>query len=103
MYFWEIAIILAIPFGFICKFIGDEKGQKGCFLYGLLLGIFGLIIVLCLKDKSNEIAQNNFQNVNNSSLNVPDKYEQLAKLQELKEKGVLTEEEFKTEKMKLLK
>ena len=73
--------------------MGKQKGQKGCFLYGLLLGIIGIIIVICLKDKSEEIKNNNNAN----------KYEQLTKLQQLKNSGAITDVEYEIEKAKLLK
>ena len=50
-------------------------------------------IVLCLKDKSGEISENN--NIN--------KYEELEKLQKLKESGAITDIEFEVEKQKLLR
>ena len=88
-----IIIFVAACFGFICEYLGKAKGQKGCFLYGALLGIFGIIIVLCLKDKTKEIQEVEYTN----------KYEQLAKLQNLKENGTITEVEFEMEKAKLLR
>ncbi len=87
-------ILVWIGCGFLCEYLGNLKGQKGCFLYGLLLGVIGIIIVLCLKDKSGEI--------NNSNKGVS-KYEELGKLQKLKEDGIITDVEFEIEKQKLLK
>ena len=86
-------IAIWIGCAFLCEYLGNLKGQKGCFLYGLLLGVIGLIIVLCLKDKSNEINKNNNMN----------KYEELEKLQKLKESGAITDVEFEVEKQKLLR
>lgn len=83
-------IVIWIACGFLCEYLGNLKGQKGCFLYGLLLGVIGVIIVLCLKDKSGEIDPAN-------------KYDELAKLQQLKENGIITDAEFEIEKAKLLK
>lgn len=88
---WGIYLIICIGLGFLCEHLGQTKGQKGCFMYGFLLGFIGLIIVLCLKDKSSEI-----KNVSNN------KYENLEKIQKLKEAGAITEEEFNIEKNKLL-
>ena len=85
-----VVIVIWIACGFLCEYLGNLKGQKGCFLYGLLLGVIGVIIVLCLKDKSGEIAPAN-------------KYDELAKLQQLKENGIITDAEFEIEKAKLLK
>jgi uncharacterized membrane protein YeaQ/YmgE (transglycosylase-associated protein family) len=90
---WFLVIIVWIICGCVCEYLGNLKGQKGCFLYGLLLGIIGVIIVLCLKDKSGEIETNN---------NI-DKYEQLEKLQVLKNNGTITDMEYEIEKQKLLK
>lgn len=92
-----LAVIFVIAIwvgcGFLCEYLGKQKGQNGCFLYGFLLGIIGLIIVACLKDKSGEVETNSSSN----------KYEDLAKLQELKESGAITEIEFEIEKQKLLR
>ncbi len=90
---WVIVIIIWIALGFLCEYLGNQKGQKGCFIYGLLLGLIGVIIVLCLKDKSSETPSNNSTS----------KYEQLEKLEQLKKDGTITVEEFETEKTKLLK
>ena len=88
-----LVIAIWIGCGFLCEYLGNQKGQKGCFLYGLLLGLIGVIIVLCLKDKSGEISKNN--NIN--------KYEELEKLQKLKDNGTITDVEFEIEKQKLLR
>ena len=94
---WIIAIIIWIGCGCLCEYLGNLKGQKGCFLYGFLLGFIGIIIVLCLKDKSNEV------NVgNNSNYVSSNKYDDLKKLQELRTSGTITDEEFEKEKSKIL-
>ena len=87
-------ILVWIGCGCLCEYLGNLKGQKGCFLYGLLLGVIGIIIVLCLKDKSGEI---------NNSNKGTNKYEELEKLQKLKDDGTITDVEFEVEKQKLLK
>ena len=84
-------LIFAVIWGFICEYLGNQKGQKGCFLYGFLLGIIGLIIVCCLKDKNP--GKNIYIN----------KYDDIEKITKLKEAGVITQEEFEPEKEKLLK
>lgn len=88
-----ITISIWIGCGFLCEYLGNSKGQKGCFLYGILLGIIGVIIVLCLDDKSGEIKEQD-----NKS-----KYEKLQQLQNLKNSGAITDIEFEVEKQKLLK
>lgn len=94
---WLVVIIVWLICGFICEYLGNLKGQKGCFLYGLLLGIIGVIIVLCLKDKSGDIEANNNEN------KYENKYENLERLQQLKQSGAITEEEFEMEKQKILR
>ena len=90
--------IFTLVFGVICEKICYEKGrQENGFYYGYFLGIIGLLIALSLKDESNKVVP---KNVSNS--NTENKYGQLAKLNELKENGVLTEEEFEIEKRKIL-
>lgn len=89
-----ICLIIWLGFGFLCEYMGKQKGQRGCFLYGFLLGIFGVIIVACLKDKSGEVETAN---------NTANKYDSLEKLAQLKESGAITEIEYEVEKAKILK
>lgn len=91
--YWLVFLIIWVSCGILCEYLGNLKGQKGCFLYGFLLGVIGIIIVLCLKNKSGEIEEQNKGN----------KYDALIKLQELKESGAITDIEFEVEKQKLLK
>lgn len=82
--------VLTLVFGCICKRIGKDKGIDYGFLVGWFLGVIGLIIMFVLQgDKQNT------QNI--------DKYEELTKLQKLKENGTITEEEFIKEKNRILK
>ncbi len=92
---WILVVVVWLVCGFICEYMGKNKGQKNCFWYGFLLGIIGIIIVACLKDRSGEV-----QNEVGTNLN---KYDQLEKLQQLKNNGTLTDAEFEVEKSKLLK
>ena len=92
-----IIVAVAIGLGFLTEYLGKQKGQYNCFWYGFLLGVIGVIIVLCLKDKSSEIPQKEETNIQNSN-----KYDDIAKLQQLKDKGAITEAEFEREKSKLL-
>ena len=94
MYLGIIILLIWIGCGCLCEYLGNLKGQKGCFLYGLFLGVIGVIIVLCLKDKSGETGNSN------KSTN---KYEDLERLQKLKESGAITDVEFEVEKQKLLR
>lgn len=72
------------------------KGKDYSFLLGFILGIIGVVIAIVKRtDKQEETNSNNISSSN--------KYEDLEKLQKLKESGVITEAEFKAEKAKLLK
>lgn len=85
--------ILTLVFGCICKKIGLSKGIDYGFILGWFLGIIGLIIICVLPEETN----NNIKLESNSN-----KYDDLERLQKLKECGAITEEEFKSEKLKLL-
>lgn len=83
-------LICAIFFGAICQCIGSNKGRKWCFWYGFCFGWIGLIIVLCLKNKEMDYSAEK------------NKYESLEKLEQLKQKGSISQEEFDSERKKLL-
>lgn len=85
------AAIGSIVFGCVCQRMYYEKGrEEDGFYIGYFLGIIGLIIAVTIKDKS--------ETINNT-----DKYDELKKLQDLKNAGTLTDEEFEIEKNKILK
>ena len=97
MQYFFIWLTSAIIFGIITYAIADSKGRKNGFWAGFLLGIIGLIMVLCLKDLPPE--QREGSHIIALKEN---KYDNLEKLQKLRESGALTEEEFQKEKQKLL-
>lgn len=78
--------------GLIIKQLLPEKKLLKCLLIGYLTSILGVAAVLIAK-KVNKKTEKNDEN----------KYDTLAKLQKLKQQGVITEEEFNTEKAKILK
>lgn len=101
----DILTILTIPipflglwiiFGYITHRI--IPNVKYSFALGLVLGIIGIIIAICLQNKGDT---NNNTNKNISSNS--NKYEDLERLQKLKEQGIITDTEFISEKEKLLK
>lgn len=83
----EGAIFELISFGLFTKYILPNR--KGAFFYGMVLGIIGVIIAICVKNKKDAYKGN--------------KYEDLEKLQKLKEQEIITNAEFETEKSKILK
>lgn len=86
------ASVGSIVFGSACQRMCYEKGRdEDGFYVGYFLGIIGLIIVATMKDKSE-----------NNKVEAIDKYDELKKLQDLKNAGTLTEEEFEREKKKIL-
>lgn len=68
------------------------KDSKGSFFLGFFLSVIGIIIAVIIRLINNT-----------SSKSTTSKYDELEKLQKLKEEGILTIEEFEKEKEKLLK
>ena len=87
-----VILIVHCIFGAIANAIADKKGRKG-FAWGFFLGIIGIIVVALMEPEVQKVA------IEEPRAN---KYEELEKAAELKEKGILTEEEFQVEKEKIL-
>lgn len=92
--FWLVILIMgyiisAVGCGMITKWI--LPNNKRAFELGLVLSIFGVLIAILMKPKKVVVT--------NSS----NKYEDLERLQKLKEQGIITDAEFISEKEKLLK
>lgn len=83
--------IIAVIMGEIARSIGDSKGQKGCFLYGFILGLLGILVTALLPNKYKQM-----------NLDGEDKYDKMKKLYELKEKNIISEEEYEKEKNKII-
>ena len=81
-------LVGSVFMGVITQIVGDKRGRKYCFFWGFLLGLIGLIIVICLGKKEDSTES---------------KYDNLEKLKRLKEDGAITPEEYEEEKKKLLK
>ena len=88
-YIIQYLLIASFFWGVVCSAIGRRNKIKGCFLWGFLLRFIGFIVVLVM------CLTNGRENEN--------KYEQLEKLSKLKNSGAISEEEFETEKRKILK
>lgn len=92
-------LIWAVIWGVICQAIGKSKNING-FWWGFWLGLIGLIVVLCSKGQPDintiDVSSNYSSEQNNN------KFEQIEKLSNLKNSGVITEEEFEKEKKRLL-
>lgn len=94
---WGIVMIVEGVFftwtacGLIIKQLLPEKKLITCLIIGYLTAVIGVIVALIIK----------LVNKNKKEYK-SDKYENLARLQKLKEQGVINEEEFETEKKKIL-
>ena len=92
----SILLLIAIGFGliwaYLSRYIGLKKGIDTGYIWGYCLGIIGFIVVCVLQ------GENTIEKTSNSS-----KYEDLEKLQKLKESGAITDVEFEIEKQKLLR
>lgn len=94
---WGIVMIVEGVFftwtacGLIIKQLLPEKKLITCLIIGYLTAVIGVIVSLIIK----------LVNKNKKEYK-SDKYENLARLQKLKEQGVINEEEFETEKKKIL-
>lgn len=94
----DIALVMlliylySIMFAYLSRLIGIKKGIDNGYAWGLCLGLLGFIVVCALKE---------VENANKDELEI-NRYDELQKLQNLKEKGILTTDEFDNEKKKLL-
>lgn len=86
---WVLAILgVSLVCGYIThKILPDKKSIA--FLIGVLLGVIGIIISICIKPKK--------------PINNINKYETLQRFSELKQNGTITDAEFEIEKSKILK
>ncbi|MBQ3665096.1 MAG: SHOCT domain-containing protein [Lachnospiraceae bacterium] len=110
-------LIWGILMGCATKVINESKGYSGGFAWGFWLGLIGLIVVAC---KSNKIESNpSYSNSSQSTMETESKEKQISesmviknddldvfskieKIASLKEKGVISEEEFEEKKKELL-
>ena len=101
-------IIGWIVLSVLCVIYASNKGKSffGYFILAILLSpLIGFVAAMIAKDeskslKSNTISDEDSQVKQKSNISVSD---EIIKLNELKEKGILTEEEFTEQKNKLLK
>lgn len=84
-----IFLIYTILFAYLSRVVAIRKGIENGYIWGLCLGIIGFLVVCALKEE-------------NKATDTTNKYEEIEKLQRLKEKGILTTDEFEIEKQKLL-
>ena len=85
-------MIYTIIWAYLTRVVGINKGIENGYAWGYCLGIIGFIVVCVLQ------GENTKEQTSNSS-----KYEDLEKLQKLKESGAITDVEFEIEKQKLLR
>lgn len=106
---FTFVIPLLISFGLACipASIAKQKGYDFWlwWLYGWLLFIVAIIhITAFMPDKNNQNQSNNTNNIkqNNFYDNEKNNVEELKKYKELLDQGVITQEEFETQKKQLL-
>ena len=87
-------IFLPIGVGLVCGYTTYKilPDNKKAFWAGLIAGVIAVIIAVYIKMSSKSTYKN-----------ASDKYNDLQKLAELKQKGAITEKEFEEEKTKILK
>lgn len=92
LFFWIIM-------GVVVGIIANSKGKSffPWFLYGVLIWPVALTHIIVTKSENQEATE-----AATSQETQGDPVDKLAKLAELKEKGVITEEEFQEQKKKLL-
>jgi uncharacterized membrane protein len=96
----NVFIFTVVLFALLGAAIGNTRGRGVAgFFFGLLLGPIGWIIILAGPNYK-EAAK---QKENSARATTGANIDALAKLAELKEKGILTEEEFLAKKKELLK
>ena len=87
-----ISLIYIILFAYICRYVGLNKDVTTGYAWGYCLGIIGLIILCGLDNKKKENVENNINT----------KYDDIDRLQKLKDNGAIDEKEFEIEKQKIL-
>ncbi len=98
----EILVIIWLLCGVLCYFIMKSKGYDNntCLTHGVggvLLGFIWLIVVLCKKDNNN-VTTSTSDNGQNKVLSNLESVELLERLANLKERGVITEAEYRQKK-----
>lgn len=88
----NLGLIYIILFAYICRYVGLNKDVTTGYAWGYCLGIIGLIIVCGLDNKKKENVENNINT----------KYDDIDRLQKLKDNGAIDEKEFEIEKQKIL-
>ena len=86
------SLIYIILFAYICRYVGLNKDVTTGYAWGYCLGIIGLIILCGLDNKKKENVENNINT----------KYDDIDRLQKLKDNGAIDEKEFEIEKQKIL-
>ena len=92
--FLLIWYLYSIVMAYACRYIALRTGSQYGYVWGFCLGLIGLLIVCALPDDSKK-------DINSISYST-NKYEDLERLQKLKDNGTITEDEFQREKAKLL-
>lgn len=96
MYYFWILCAHGLLWGFVAHFIAKSKGYDNGFFWGFFLGLIGMIVVCArpaIKPKEDELKDSQIRNNN---------IEAFQKLANLRDSGIITEEEYQAKKKQLL-
>lgn len=95
MIFYLIVMVYGLFWAYLSRYVGLKKEIQTGYVWGYFLGLIGFIVICVLKgEETNTEKQKEYSNNN--------KYDDLEKLQKLKDNGTITEGEFEIEKEKIL-
>jgi uncharacterized membrane protein len=100
---WIIIGIIGLAFYFLPTIVcGDKKQANMLFVVNIFFGWTAVGWLVCLIWAFSGEEKKKKTIVYNTQQSEPDKYDKLAKLKELLDKGAITESEYNTEKQRLL-
>lgn len=95
--YFVVPLIAACVFGCITDYLGKLKGYRNCFLWGFFLLIIGMLVIAIMPDRK---AEQRNEEKPSKKMSIE---EALQKYERLKEKGVITEEEYQEKRKQILK
>lgn len=98
-YLCSICLLQGVLFGCITMYISETKGYHGGFWWGFFLSLIGVLVV----GFRPSIAHDESSTKSESEKKLTPNYiSELEKLASLKERGIITEDEFNKKKLELL-